>query len=1373
MKHYMKFILRTLVFPACVLLVLAGLIYGSRFLLVNFAVQSIAIPFAEKYLPGLDLTIASVHSDLISSIEFKNILVDYRLEDGSNLHTDLPQLQVNFALSDLKINLSTLISKARIVADLQSARFDLQSASSTSSSYGFDLPGISFPLPSFLIRFESVVIARADTTIGLRAGEISVSSQSVTTENSVLPIGVTASRIDLSFGHYETSAEEVRVDSLYRPGSYEVALLTVGGEELARDLIVKSDGENISVKAEVTVWEGRSNFEAVIAEEARVTFSISGINLKKIDVVSSGDTIEKTGNLEGRGVLAFPMAEPYRLTGEVFFLLEQGKLFGVPIDIFRLQASAADGQLQITELSLKAQKDQIHIEKNVLPLEPVLSGNWSELVGKAIGHFELSIARLGKYETQLPEQVNAIIERHKVDTFQASGKLNEGVLSVPHLLLNSEKVSLRANGIEADLNPWSASKSWQAVPIKADIQIDSTDADYLTDFIPEFGPFKGILKANLQLGGEIGDLITDFSIQGQKITYKKTNLDFLDLSGTVRDREIDFDAIRAVKGQDALEGALSYSFMRPNDTTGTFKVKVFEIDNYLSEGIREQSQLQGDLTGELDFRRVNGRFSGEFAFDSDSLSYTGERIEQIKVDAQLSGNDLTIRSFTGRYPGQDFTVSSLAGEIAFNREWDQFVAYLNSFSSTYRGKNIVLLNSAQFSYQTGQISTLEPIVFQYEAGRASIAGLASTDQVDLRLTGDIADGADFMVGIGQPEFSFGTASMKVGIKGSLQDPAIKFSGNIKQIKAKDAPPLDGFFDVSLAAGTLKIIKFVLSDDVSPRLQLHGELPISIEDRKIEFTNGPLQLFGDIDLQSSPLISWFFHDKIVQVGTVSGKIDLHGTRQNPLGVLQLKADNLILQDSSGWLPSEPISVDIAVKGEKNKISVAQSTIVSDSSSIVLQGSIFANGLLDNEFWADGKESVLDAGLDLKGTITFKDISWLADRLELLRRISGRADADFKLTGTLANPLVDAQISLRNGAMRFSNDMPALQEVGLQAKIVDSVVTISHFAGSLGGAPLMGKGTISLLGDDGQVSLDLQVSGSDLLFYRSEGVTIRGDASLKVYGISDRPSIDGSIVLTDTRVTKNIDFISSLLSGFSSRATPPPQFPAFTDPPLRDAVFNLTLTSKEPVAIANNMLRGKITPQLELHGTGEVPFLTGKIYIAETNLVLPAGKVKMDAGVVQFLETDPDRPVLELNGTAKMMGYDIVIGISGVYDAPVIMLSSTPSLSNEELLMLLLAGKRPSGLNNPQNQSKNYSGVAVYLGENLLKSIWGSDTNETTVPDRLQIEIGKNITQQGEETIEAQFVLAENIRNGQNALLLTGEKDVWDKYNGGLRLVFKFK
>lgn len=1377
MNQYYTFFKRSVLIPAAVLLVLAGAITSGRFLLANLVVQSLAIPFAENSLPGLDLSIKSVSTDLISSIEFNNITVRFRLDDGSLLNAKLPRVHVDFSLFDLRENFSTFIRNARIQATIKDAAIELvQSESDTSTSFKIDFPAIAIPLPSCVMKYENVLITQADKTVRLTSGELAVSPQHIGQQSSVLPIDFTAGRIDFSFGSYKNTAEEVQVESYYRSGSFEVAFLNVGRKELARTVIFTSDDGNLSVKALLTFWDGILDLEAEIAEQVSIKFTTSGFNLSKIDLASVDEGISKVGILEGKGVLSFPVEEPLLMTGELFFSLKNGVFFEVPVETFRLHATCANGMLQIDELLLESQKDQLHIEQTILPLEPIFSGDWFELLSKAAGHFAFSIENIGKYKDQLPEAANELRKQYKVVALKANGKLTRGVFDVPLFLLNSEKVSIRADYIGSDLNPWIKEKVWQKIPIKGEIVIDSKDTDFLAEILPDYLHFSGKLSAVLTFDGEIGEPSVLFSVKGQKIIYKNIALDFVQIDGSHRHKEIILDSIRVENGQDRLQGAFRYQFMTPsNDFSGSLEIKVAEIYNYFPGSITLQNQVKGDLSGRFGFGSVNEILTGDAFLSSDSLSYTGQTFEQINVDAHLSNNDITITAFKGSYPSQKLSVTSGNANISFNSQWDQFQVHLNNFSATYDDKIVELLHSAQLRYAAGKTTIETPLTFQFENERVSFAGVVATEIVDLEIDAEIEAGTRFMKAFGDSGFTFETFSMKAGVKGSIYDPVINLSGIVKQIKAKDVPPLDGVFSVFCADDKLKIKQFILSDGISPRLQMQGEFPLSIKDWQLVFLDGPLHLSGDIDLESSPLLIWLLQDKIDHVGAVRGEIDIHGTRKNPLGTLQIRADELLLKDGSGWLPDESITARISVKAEKNTITLEKSTFVSASASLSLQGTASAMDFFTNDFLLGGDESVSYTAIDFKGGLTLKEIDWLAGRHDLLRRISGEVEADFKITGTISEPLINGSLSLQKGEMRLSNDMPTLQEVTLHAQLADSTVIINQFSGTLGGAPLEAQGKIALPAADGVVAMDLKVSGKDLLFYRAEGVKFRGDALLNIRGSYDRPMINGNITLTDARVTRNIDFVSSLVSGFSARETPPPRFPAFTDPPLRDAVFNLTMTAKEPVFLANNLLRGKLSPNLELHGTGEVPFLSGKLYIVEANFVLPAGKVKMDSGLVQFLETDPDRPVLDLNGTAKMMGYDIVIGISGSYDAPVITLSSTPFLTNEDLLMLLLAGKRPTVNAGQQNQSKNYSSVAVYMGENLFKSLWGTDENDndTTILDRLQLEIGRNITQQGEETIDAQFVLIENFNKGQNAILLTGEKDVWGKYNGGLRLVFKFR
>jgi translocation and assembly module TamB len=59
------------------------------------------------------------------------------------------------------------------------------------------------------------------------------------------------------------------------------------------------------------------------------------------------------------------------------------------------------------------------------------------------------------------------------------------------------------------------------------------------------------------------------------------------------------------------------------------------------------------------------------------------------------------------------------------------------------------------------------------------------------------------------------------------------------------------------------------------------------------------------------------------------------------------------------------------------------------------------------------------------------------------------------------------------------------------------------------------------------------------------------------------------------------------------------------------------------------------------------------------------------------------------------------------------------------------------------------------------------------ERFDVEIGRGVTQQGEETIHAQFRVIDNLLRKGDSLYLTGEKDYFDYYNAGVRLVFRFR
>jgi translocation and assembly module TamB len=83
--------------------------------------------------------------------------------------------------------------------------------------------------------------------------------------------------------------------------------------------------------------------------------------------------------------------------------------------------------------------------------------------------------------------------------------------------------------------------------------------------------------------------------------------------------------------------------------------------------------------------------------------------------------------------------------------------------------------------------------------------------------------------------------------------------------------------------------------------------------------------------------------------------------------------------------------------------------------------------------------------------------------------------------------------------------------------------------------------------------------------------------------------------------------------------------------------------------------------------------------------------------------------------------------------------------------------------------------VYLGRDFLNK-WLDDesgANDESIFDRFELDYGRGVTKSGEQTVESTFRLSkQTIRTGK-IYYLSGEKDKYDAYNYGLKLVFRFE
>jgi autotransporter translocation and assembly factor TamB len=650
--------------------------------------------------------------------------------------------------------------------------------------------------------------------------------------------------------------------------------------------------------------------------------------------------------------------------------------------------------------------------------------------------------------------------------------------------------------------------------------------------------------------------------------------------------------------------------------------------------------------------------------------------------------------------------------------------------------------------------------------------LAAQKKADLDLFISDFNSQGWLESLATDRVRFSGLNAHIHLFGTMKAPSLTVTGDLAKLDSqKDRLSLSGRFDLSYTKDGINIRQFQWQGGPGQRITVTGTLPVDLLQKPL-LRPGPLSVDAQISIPDLTAFGFYYPEYIPSDGDFEGKFKMAGTWQAPSGTFIFKSRGLNDPPRLKSMPPGPIDVEGNIRLAGKKLVVESIQINSPKLTFANHGEWSGMPALTELF--QGKTAKPTGNVDMKGKLSIPDLSWLAENNPSLRRVSGRLEADVTMKGPISDPAVDAVVRLTDGELRPDMDVPSLQALNLNAVVTPTGARLQTFTGELGGAPFQMTGSVMRNNDSG-ADADLRLQGENLLLYRSEGLKVRADMDLSVKGPVKRLVVAGAVAITDGRLVKYFDLLGTLKGSSKPKTDMGLQLFSIQKPPLSDMVFDVRLTSKKPFMIRNNLVRGAVRPELKLTGTGKIPVLVGEVYLDPTRISLPAGSLLFESGVVRFDPNRPDRPTLDLVGTSKMLGYDVTMLVEGPFDEPVVTLSSVPPLSNQELLLLLIAGQQPSSTGDAQASQRQSMNVAVFLGKDLMARWFGSDSVEASesILDRFEIGVGRAVTRSGEETIDAQFRIADGVLRDGDKLYLTGEKDMFDFYNAGLKIVFRFK
>ena len=814
---------------------------------------------------------------------------------------------------------------------------------------------------------------------------------------------------------------------------------------------------------------------------------------------------------------------------------------------------------------------------------------------------------------------------------------------------------------------------------------------------------------------------------------------------------------------DSAEGSLNGS----DDILGLDRLNLRRNQNELT--LRGRYQLPKGLSrassqpATLDVA-LNAPEAGDF-WASDSANRVSGPLQmagQIEWKQETANGQVSI--FGSNLRMRDLVVSQLNTQCSISNN----VIYLNDCSAT--------LNDTDFFNATGTLNLRRP--YHYNAKVSARVANLSTLQPLLRASGN----ENALAG-----------SFALDWEGNGNAQTFKNSGQLKFVLQKGRygglQSLRANVDASYSPDGLDvpIIFFATSNmDFQAIAQAKGETleisKIQLDQGQAKFASGYISIpfvwsnlgttaavipsNGKVSatFQSDNLdIKKVFEDlgvKPMASGIFNAKLDAQGTIADLTARLDVQMRDL---RSERFPKLEPATFDLAAQVTHDQLAVSGKLQQARIQPLEMS----ANLPFDIPKIARARNLPDETPISAKARLPRSSVNFIRQFVPEVQQLDGDLGLDVDVRGTIARPVLSGSADMTINVARPSNiTLPALNNFKARLNFTGDALTIQQFGGELSGGKFAVTGGVKFPKLT-QPTIDLQLKADSALVARNDTLTARANADIKVTGPFASANVTGAIAMTNSHFLKNIDLIPIGLPG-----RPAPQPPSarpelsFPEPPLRDWKFDVTIRTKDPVAIRGNLATGGATADLKLTGTGLRPELQGTVRLENVEATLPFSRLQVSHGFLYFDPSDPMNPRIDLHGTSVIRDYTVRVYVYGTLDAPETIFTSEPPLAQEEIISLIATGATRAELSGNSNVLAGRAGML--LVQQLYRKIFkkGEATQSNTVFNRLDLDVGTVDPRTGRQQVSGRFKI-------NDQFVFVGDIGVGGDYRGMLKYLIRFR
>ncbi len=478
----------------------------------------------------------------------------------------------------------------------------------------------------------------------------------------------------------------------------------------------------------------------------------------------------------------------------------------------------------------------------------------------------------------------------------------------------------------------------------------------------------------------------------------------------------------------------------------------------------------------------------------------------------------------------------------------------------------------------------------------------------------------------------GTASGTLSISGSMEEPVLRFAASGEGVALGRLPVGSVQVGGAIEGGTLRLTGTTPGVRFAGEARTGGDMPftaradLDVEDVTRFVPGGPpAGLRAQVKGQATA------EGVLADLSRSRARVNLETLR---LGYGDFRVDN-----------REPIVVAV----DRGRVEVQSFTLQGVNTEFGLEGVRAPDGTLD--FAASGS-------LDLR---------LLGGLVPAVTRSRGQLTLDAKVGGTDADPVLLGTGRIRDGGFRLRELPVEFSELGGDLSFSQNRVFFERLSASVNGARAGIEGEIELTRFvPTRIRAEVEAEGVPIAIPSYIPSTVSG--RLSADGSPEAMTLSGTLHVLRARYTQPFELESRLLEIGRRRPEPRPY-----DKSQEWLRFDVRIVVDGDARIENDLARGSVKGELTLTGTLAGFGLLGTLVTAPgARATFRGNEFFLSRGVLTFNDRSRVSAALDVFGEATVRDFQVALHLTGTMDAPQLTLTSTPSLSQQDIVTLLSLG-----------------------------------------------------------------------------------------------------